>query len=257
MVTNQQIKFFRSLGQKKFRDETGLFIAEGLKLVEEAILNRPEQIKSLIISSKFSGHLHATLPGSAETIQISPAEFERISSLKSPQGILVVLKKPEEKIPSITELENIVLVLDQISDPGNLGTIIRLADWFGIRFIICSKDTVECFNPKVVQASMGSLFRVQILYTDLDEYLNETRQKTGLTTYATSLTGSNIYQTHLKIPALIILGNESNGISGKLEHYIDHSLLIPNFSITDRKTESLNVSVAAAIVCSEFRRQTG
>ena len=150
--------------------------------------------------------------------------------------------------------DNLILVLDQIQDPGNLGTIIRLASWFGIEYIVCSPDTVDCYNPKVVQATMGAIAHVKVLYTDLSLFLNESILK-GRTIYGTFLDGDNIYGSELKENGIIILGNEGNGISKEIEKIVTNRLFIPSYQSSARNVESLNVSIAAAIVCSEFRRK--
>ncbi len=257
MLSKQDLKFIRSLHLKKFRDESMMYIAEGLKVVKEAILNQPQNIEQIIVSSKITRQVEeAAFIPQTKMIEVSPAEFERLSALKNPQGILAIIKKSKETLPSPSDLEDIAIILDQVSDPGNLGTIIRLADWFGIQHIICSPDTVECYNPKVVQASMGALFRMNISYTQLPEFLINSRNNGPIKVYGTSLDGTNIYNAQLKTPAFVLLGNEANGLSRELADLTDINLLIPNYSNTMEKTESLNVSLAAAIVCSEFRRQT-
>ena len=256
MINKQQIKYIRSLQQKKYRDEEGVFIVEGLKLVNEAIDCLPHLLKEVYISSAGkSKEVIKTLPKSCAFFEITKDEFSRISSLKAPQGILALVKKPPLTLPEFKTLEDIVIALDRVSDPGNLGTIIRLADWFGISNIVCSYETVDCFNPKVVQASMGSVLRVNIIYTDLQNFIGGLKNQTGFSVYGTTLEGENIYQTKLQNPAIIIFGNEANGVSENLKHLIDQNLLIPNFSSKKETSESLNVSIAAAIVCSEFRRQ--
>jgi RNA methyltransferase, TrmH family len=258
MLPKKDLKFIRSLHQKKFRDENKMYIAEGLKIVNEAILNQSQSIDQVIVSSSLSVEFKEKIAMSqVKVVEVSSAEFERLSTLRSPQGILAVLKQIEKKLPSPEEINDIVIILDQVSDPGNLGTLIRLADWFGIRHIICSADTVECYNPKVVQASMGALFRMNIVYTELSDFLTSCRKTARIKTYGTSLEGQNIYSTKLLTPALILFGNETNGISKELADTTDTNLLIPTYSQTAEKTESLNVSIAAAIVCSEFRRQAG
>jgi RNA methyltransferase, TrmH family len=256
MLSQQQIKFIRSLQLKKFRDETGRFIAEGFKTVEEAIRNQPQNIEQLILSSGAIGNISRnSIINTSEKLTISPADFERITAQKSAQGILAVMKKQEEKALQLSDLNDITLVLDRLSDPGNFGTLIRLADWFGIKYIICSYDTVECYNPKVVQASMGSIFRVGILYRSLEEVIREAKMNSDVYVYGTSVGGSNLYQIPVRKPCLVIFGNEARGMSNELEPFIDCNLSIPSYNLSAEKAESLNVSIAAAIVCAELRRR--
>jgi RNA methyltransferase, TrmH family len=258
MLSKHDLKFIRSLHLKKFRDESGMYIAEGLKIVQEAVTTQIKNIDQVFVSSKLAGQFEQLLPANHLKItEVSQAEYERISALKNPQGILALMKKTAMSLPSPEDFSDISLVLDQLSDPGNLGTIIRLADWFGIRHIICSEDSVECYNPKVVQSAMGALFRMNILYTRLTDFLATSRNNVQLKVYGTTLEGQNLFKTKLQKPAFIILGNEANGVSKKLSDMVDTNLLIPTYSLRAEKTESLNVSIAAAIVCSEFRRQTG
>jgi TrmH family RNA methyltransferase len=258
MVSRQQIKRIRSLHLKKFRDELKLYLAEGLKLVEEVIINQPQNIEKILFTTKMSELFEKEFNLNAiDKVEISEADFQRISTVRTPQGILAVLKKPQAHISVPTIPDSLILALDRISNPGNLGTIIRLADWFGITDIICSPDTVECYNPKVVQATMGALFRMNLIYTPLEDFFLTAKKNSSIVVYGTSLMGSNIYKTQLQLPAIIVLGNEATGISKNVGSMIDHHLMIPNFSHAAEKSESLNVSVAAAIVCSEFRRQSG
>lgn len=234
MISKSDIKFACSLSQKKFRDEFSMFIVEGEKMVEEAINSDFEIVK--IYSQE----------------EIGEREMSRISMLSSPSPILAVLK---QKINTSIELpipESLSLILDSVRDPGNLGTIIRIADWFGIDYIFASEDTVDIYNPKVVQASMGSIFRKQIHYTNIKNLLQSQREYMPI--YGTFLNGVNIYNEELSKSGMIILGNESTGISTDIEKLVTVKLNIPSFSNNPNKPESLNVAIAASIVCSEFRR---
>lgn len=259
MITRQELKFIKSLHQKKFRDESGLYIAEGIKIVQEAVISNSHLIENVFISSKLTSQTDQLFSNQGIKVrEIAGADLERITALKSPQGILAVLKKPEIKIPLGSELGDLTLLLDQISDPGNMGTIIRIADWFGISNIVCSENTVDCFNPKVVQSSMGSIFRVKISYSELSFCIEQYRKLLpNLIIYGTSLDGINIYNTTLQTPAFVLLGNEANGLSSELLNLTDKNVQIPNYSKSKERTESLNVSIAAAIICSEFRKQSG
>jgi RNA methyltransferase, TrmH family len=258
MINKQQIKFIRSLQQKKYRDEYKMFIVEGLKSVNEAIETSPQLVKAVYVACDKKEMINIKpIPNHCSCSEVVKEEFQKLSSLKAPQGILALINQPVIKFPEYNTLKDLILVLDRISDPGNLGTIIRLADWFGIEHIICSNDTVDCYNPKVVQASMGCILRVKIHYTDLPVFIKGLKTTTDLTVYSTSLIGENIYQTRLSQPAIIIFGNESNGVSDELTKLTDTNLLIPNNARGAETAESLNVSIASAIVCAEFRRQVG
>ena len=258
MISKQQIKHLRLLHQKKYRDEYNLFIAEGFKIINEAILCEPQSLDTIIFTSNSKNHINLQ-PANQNTklIEVSTNEFNKISSQTNPQEVLAVIKIPQLKLPATAQIGDISFVLDKLRDPGNFGTIIRLADWFGVKQIFCSPDTVECYNPKVVQSSMGAIFRVEIHYVDLNNYLAEIKQNKSHHIYSTSLNGTDLYKTNLSRPSIIILGNESGGISDNLIELSDENLLIPNYSSSSDKTESLNVSMAAAIICSELRRQTG
>lgn len=241
MVTKHQIKFIKSLSLKKSRQQNGLFIVEGIKGISEFlkshyILNKLYTTKSIFKAPE-------------ELIcNISEAELKRISSLKNPNTALAIFKIPEQKLEQQVGL---IVALDDVRDPGNLGTIIRLCDWYGIKNLVCSKNTVDCYNTKVVQATMGSLTRVNIQYVDLESYLETYKS----TVFATLLEGENIYKANLPDNGLIILGNEANGISETIKAKVNRTLTIPQFGDV-KATESLNVANATAIVLSEFKRRT-
>ncbi len=240
MVSKNQIKLIKSLSQKKFRNKLGLFVVEGIKGVQE-FLNSSLELHYLYSSD---GHLDFI---GKNVIHISEADLKKMSSLKSPQTVLAVFSIPENRE---IKLKGLNVVLDGIRDPGNLGTIIRLCDWFGIDNIICSQDTVDCYNPKVVQASMGSLSRINIFYKDLNTFLEEGQ---GIPLYGAMLEGENVYSQKLPENALLVMGNEANGISSEISALLNHKLNIPQFG-KSQKTESLNVATATAILLSEFRR---
>lgn len=239
-ISANKIKWIRSLQLKKFRDELNMFVVEGDKSVREALTLYPSQIELVVHTERITDlNVHNT-----EKITCSESEFKRISSLQNPQGCLAVLRKPKNEIGNIRN--QLTLVLDGIQDPGNMGTVLRTADWFGIHQIICSEDTVDCYNPKVVQASMGAVLRINVSYTDLEKWL----PNVSISIYGTLLKGKNIYHESLPKEALIIMGNEGNGIRPKIQKYITHALTIPSFG----GSESLNVAVATGIVVSEFKR---
>lgn len=252
MLSKNKIKFIQSLNRKKTRDKQNVFLAEGNKLVAELFTSSFE-IMMLIATADFL-QTHATIiPKHIEIIETNKG-IHKASLLKSPQEALAVIKKPTEtSITKINYQKQLCLALDGVQDPGNLGTILRIANWFGIKQIICSADTVDVYNPKVVQSSMGAIFRVQTFYTNLPEFILEAKQK-GATVYGTFMTGNNIYQQKLSPKGILIMGNEGNGISSELEQLISQRLAIPSFAEKDAGSESLNVAVATAICCSEFRR---
>ncbi|MGY8938540.1 MAG: TrmH family RNA methyltransferase [Flavobacteriales bacterium] len=239
-ISKSQLKLITSLSQKKYRQKHNLFIAEGIKVVNE-LLNSSFEVELIFCTNDFQ----TTLPENKIT-RVSETELKKISTLKSPNKVLSLFKIPEEKP---IQNSGLILALDAINDPGNLGTIIRLCDWFGIAQLVCSKNTVDCYNQKVVQASMGSLTRIKIQYLDLKNYFSESL----LPTFIADMNGENVYQTVLPKEGILILGNEANGVSEEIKKKIKHKISIPRFGET-QKTESLNVATAAAILISEFKR---
>ena len=240
MISKSQIKLIRSLQQKKYRSKLKLFVAEGPKVINE------------LLTAKFKLHsLYATVGNLFTGVNseiISDEEISKISFLKNANNSVAIFTIPEQKKP---RKEGITLLLDSIRDPGNLGTIIRLSDWFNVSNIICSSDSVDCFNPKVIQATMGSISRVSISYCNLTEYLS----LNDLPVYAGTMDGKNIYKEKLPENAIVIVGNEANGISDNLLNLTTHKIGIPRFG-NNHQTESLNVAVATAILFSEFKRFT-
>ena len=237
MLSASQKKFVNSLKQKKFRNENNAFIVEGVKLVEEA-LNSDYGILAIYAKQNW-----ITDNSFEDVVEVSEKELGSISSLKTPNEVLAVLSK---KVLPVLDLSGLTIVLDNIQDPGNLGTIIRTADWFGIKNIVCSLDSVEVYNPKVLQATMGSFFRVNVSYSDLIDFFKENSM---LTVYGALLNGDNVYEKQLiKEKSVLLMGNESKGISDVLIPFVTDKISIPKTG----KAESLNVSIAAAILCSEF-----
>ena len=240
MLSKNQIKLIKSLESKKFRKREGLFVAEGPKVVGDLL--RAGYQPLAIFSTE--PHPDAEL--------ITDDELHRISFLQHPQEVLAVFHIPTPQESSNFHLpSDICLALDGVQDPGNVGTIIRIADWFGITHIYCSPDTADVYNPKVVQATMGSLAHVQITYCDLVPLLREA----AVPVYGTLLDGQDIYQQPLSREGVIVMGNEGNGISPEVRQLVSHKLLIPNFNKNTETAESLNVAIATAITCSEFRRR--
>lgn len=248
MLSKSDISFIRSLSNKRNRDDSGLFVVDGYKLVEEA-LRSGFSIDRVFVSSEDD------LGVSPVAELVSRKDIERMSSLKTPQGVLAVVEKPEYLLSECFGKE-LSLALDCIQDPGNLGTVIRVADWFGINDIVCSPDTVDCFNPKVIQSTMGAIFRVRISYKDLSDVFQDSLGN-GVPVYGTYLEGENIYTSDLGdvSSGIIVMGNEGNGISPGLSGFISRKLFIPSYPSGDNSCESLNVGTAASIVVSEFRRR--
>jgi RNA methyltransferase, TrmH family len=251
MISKNKIKFIQSLANKKGREESGLFIAEGEKLLTE-LIKANYHIQTIISTDAKSILQYQT---KCEFIFANEIEMKKMSLLKTPSCILALVKQPT-LINNRTSLltNDLILALDAIQDPGNLGTIIRLASWFGIRTIICSNNCVDCFNPKVIQSTMGAIAHVQLFYTHLPNFLSQALIENRFV-YGTFLEGQNIYTSQLKENGIIVLGNEGNGISEEVKKHITHKIVIPAFTNTNENIESLNVSLAAAIVCSEFRRR--
>ncbi len=240
MVSKNQIKTITGLQQKKYRKQHKLFFAEGIKVVQELLNSNFELHQLFTTQDIFKG-----IP-KEKTEVITEAELKKISALNTPQVCLALFVMPDEKpVPG----NGLIMALDDIRDPGNLGTIIRLCDWFGISHLVCSDQCVDVYNPKVVQATMGSLTRVNVVYTSLEDYLSKTR----LPVFGTFMDGDAIYGETLPQEGIIIMGNEANGISEAVEAMVNHRISIPRFGDL-QQTESLNVATAAAIILSEFRR---
>lgn len=247
MISKSKIKLIRSLEKKKFRDESQLFVAEGNKLVSDLI--NTFECEWMVAKTSWIA-TQGNLPVK-EIILAEDDDIRKISLLKNPQDVLAVFKQPIYKSEDINLTNQLVLALDGIQDPGNVGTIIRLADWFGIEHIICNYDTADAFSPKTVQATMGALARVKVYYTTLSKYLKTCHAPI----FGTFLEGENLYSKELTNNGIIVLGNEGKGIRQEVEKYINQRLFIPNFPLNRKTSESLNVATAAAIICAEFRRR--
>ena len=241
MVSKSQTKLITSLNQKKYRDQTGLFVAEGPKVIAE-LINEGLKLQWLFSAD--------TAQVTAENhFHITETELKKVSFLKTANTSLAVFEIPKSKP---LQDSGLIVALDALRDPGNLGAIIRLCDWFGVQDLVCSQDTADCYNPKVVQATMGSLARVQVHYLSLSEYFG----KTKLPIYGGFMDGKNIYSEELPKDGIVVMGNEANGISEEILQKITHKITIPRFGKI-QKTESLNVATATAILLSEFRRSIG
>jgi len=253
MLSKNKIKLIQSLNRKKDRDESGLFLVEGNKMVEETLRSEFE-IATLVCTPQFANQHPEIQLRVKEIIEADRDSIQKASLLQNPQEALAIVAQPEIKIPKLNLNAELCLALDFIQDPGNLGTILRIADWFGIDTVICSENTVDVFNPKVVQASMGAIFRIKTMYTNLESFLLETSTN-QIPVYGTFMDGNNIYQEQLTQNGIIVLGNEGNGISDQISELVTRRIAIPTFSTNTNKAESLNVAIAASICCSEFRRR--
>lgn len=242
-LSKNQIKLITSLNQKKYRLLHGFFVVEGIKTIKE-LLHSNIQLHSLYATESLMNDADSDI--FQEEILISETDLKRISFLTTPNKALAIFKIPTSQPIDINEL---IVALDDIRDPGNLGTIIRLCDWFGIKDLVCSMETVDCFNPKVIQATMGSITRVNMTYLDLPTFL----KKNDLTVFGTFMDGDNVYEKNLPKKGVLVLGNEANGISKEIHALVNEKIAIPRFGNL-QATESLNVATATAILLSEFRK---
>lgn len=250
MLSKAKIKWINSLALKKNRDEENVFIAEGVKLVSELLpavtcrflVYTDESLLPIRFARKF-----------IDKELVTEAELKKISLQKSPQGMLGVFEKPSHDIDLQYLKNKLSIALDDVQDPGNLGTIIRLADWFGVKDVFCSLHTADVYNPKTIQATMGAIARVRVHYVNLVDFLKETTGE--IPVYGTFMDGENIYEQHLSSNGIIVMGNEGNGISNEVLPLVSKKLLIPTFPADANTSESLNVGVATAITVAEFRRR--
>ncbi len=247
MISKNKIKYIRSLELKKNRNKEGKFVAEGFKVVDDLLALQPADL--IVATQEWLHGKH--FADQTEVIEVTEEELKKVSFLQHPQQVLAVFRQATSGDYSINTSE-LSLALDGVQDPGNLGTIIRIADWFGITHIYCSQDTADVYNPKVVQATMGSIARVKVEYGNLLALVESL--PADVPVYGTLLDGDNIYQQTLENRGLIVMGNEGKGISPALAKKVNRRLLIPNFPEGRATADSLNVAIATAITCSEFRR---
>lgn len=252
MISRQKIDFIHGLARKKEREMAGCFVAEGEKLVFD-LLRTTLNLREIYCTQEGLSSVQSKRL-KAEAIPVSDKEMERISGFKNPSSILALFEIPTYQEAGPSSFEGLNLVLDGLQDPGNLGTIVRMADWFGISNIFCSPDCADLYNPKCVQSTMGALARVEVHYLNLPELL---KQATDLKipVYGTFMAGENLFTTELAKKALIILGSEGKGISSDLNQFLTKKITIPSYPTGSHELESLNVAVSAAIVCAEFRRR--
>ncbi|NLZ95377.1 MAG: RNA methyltransferase [Bacteroidales bacterium] len=247
-LSKNKIKYIQSLKQKKYREEHNTFVAEGSKLISDLIQHLPCQL--LVTTEEIRNNIPTSK--AKKTIIASRAEMRKASHLATPPDAIAIFYQPTHNFSTIDFTNKLSLILDEVQDPGNLGTIIRIADWFGIENIVCSHDTVDVYNTKTVQASMGALARIKVHYTNVIDLITKYKDSH---IYGTFLNGENIYSETLSPKGFIIMGNEGRGIRPEIEKLITHRLYIPSFSTNNTTSESLNVAVATAVVCSEFRRR--
>jgi TrmH family RNA methyltransferase len=254
LLSKSKIKLIRSLEQKKYRDLHQLFIVEGDKTIRE-ILDSPLTVECLLAKTAWLEYLPVQLSTKANhIIEINDKELSQISFLKTPNQAMALVQIPNYQLDIAKLTEGLSLYLDGVQDPGNLGTIIRLADWFGIRHVMCGQGCADPFNPKTVQSTMGAVIRVKTYLTDETFFQLLKTHDSDFPVYGTFLNGENLYNTPLSSKAVIVMGNESKGISDDVAQYINRRLLIPPYPPGEPTSESLNVATAAAIVCAEFRR---
>ena len=245
MLTKADIRLVRSLADKRARTDEGLFVAEGGKLIGELRASTLRIRRIYALDGVFAGE---------DVTTVSPKEMERLSLLKTPSDSLALVEIPRRRLDPAKLRRSLVLALDDVQNPGNLGTIVRLADWFGIGDVVCSEATADCFNPKVVQATMGAILRVRVHYCDLEAYLAAERAA-GTPIYGTFLEGDDIYRTQLSPTGIVLMGNEGRGVTPACAAQVTRKLFIPPYPAERHATESLNVAMATGIVCAEFRRQ--
>ena len=249
MISKARIKWIKSLEMRKYRLQHQAFVAEGPKLVGELL---PYSTPLYVAATKDWLTQNAHLISKVKEVdEVSQDELERASLLRTPQSVLAVMPIPERKLDIMSLQEQLVIALDCVQDPGNLGTILRIADWFGIHKVLCAEGTADVYNPKCVQSCMGALARVEVHYCNLAEEL----EKVKMPIYGTFLDGSDIYAEELTSNGIIVMGNEGNGISEEVSKLVNRRLYIPNYPKGSQTTESLNVAVATGIVCAEFRRR--
>ena len=253
-LSKNQMKGLAAYKQQKRCDEDGVFVVEGVKMCDEALAS-DFKIITVCASSEYLETHCGQLTRCGEVYEVGDEQLERISNMRTPNKVWMLVERRDQRgatdvIELKTQNSNLVLALDGLQDPGNMGTIMRTADWYGIRHIVCSRDTVSCYNPKVVQATMGAIFRTTVVYTDLADWL-EKADCDGIATYGAMLDGEPYHNVTLQRPAVLVVGNEGRGLRSDVAARLRHRLTIPNIGGT---CESLNAAVATAILCSEFYR---
>lgn len=249
MIGKNKISSITRLHQKKFRDESGLFIVEGIKSVDD-LLRSSFEVEEVLATEAWVGEHESGVPATAELTMVTPSEMERLSAWKNPQPVMAVVRIPQRDLSDI-QYNQPLLMLDDLRDPGNMGTIIRTADWFGIRQLVCSQTTVELYNPKVIQATMGSFTRVKVYYTDLEFFIdNNLKERRVLGAF---LEGTPVQHFDFHPSDVIVIGNEANGITEAVARKINAKILIDSPVKSADKAESLNASIAAAIMMYQYQ----
>ncbi|MFN5422469.1 MAG: TrmH family RNA methyltransferase [bacterium] len=246
MVTKSDIKYIQSLAHKKFRDSENLFVLEGVKIVRELLQDSTHSTKKIFAVSSWIEQYGSIVPDGVDLVEVEPFELERISFLQQPNEVLALVQIPDANKPR-SIFQGITLVLDKLQDPGNLGTIIRTCDWFGVDQIVCSTDTADAYNPKVVQSAMGSIMRIDIFYTDIIQFLQTCKE---VPSYAAVLDGQSYVKTTFNQPSILVIGNESKGISDEVLSAVSNKITIPGKGAA----ESLNAAVATAVILAEMTR---
>ena len=248
MIGKGKISSITRLHQKKFRDESGLFIVEGIKSVDD-LLHSSFEVEEVLATDTWVGEHESDVPAAAELTLVTSSEMERLSAWKNPQPVLAVVRIPQRDLSDI-QYDQPLLILDDIRDPGNMGTIIRTADWFGIRQIVCSQTTVELYNPKVIQATMGSFTRVRVYYADLESFIDQNLKERRI--LGAFLEGTPVQRFDFQPSDVMVIGNEANGITESVAHKINTKILIDSPVKSSDKAESLNASIAAAILMYQY-----
>ena len=253
MINKNTIKLIKSLSVKKHREEESLFLVEGNKMVAEALCSE-YKVKKLIATPEFLLTIKTDINYDVEITEASREEIKKASLLKNPQSSIALCEVPENNDLPENINSKLTLYLDGIQDPGNLGTIIRICDWFGIDFIFCSPDTADIYSPKVVQASMGSIFRTKLCYIPAEIFFQKESFR-NIPVFGAFINGNNIYTENLPSSAILVVGNEGNGIRKEIEQFVNNKIAIPKFAKNNGNAESLNVAAATGIICSEFKRR--
>ena len=246
MLTKSDIKYIQSLAHKKFRDSERLFVLEGVKIVRELLDQSSDGIKTIFAVGSWIEQNGSDVPAGVDLVEVASFELEKISFLQQPNDVLALVRIPTERV-AIADAPGVTLVLDKVQDPGNLGTIIRTCDWFGVEQIACSLDTADAFNPKVVQSAMGSIMRINIFYTELTRFISSYKHTP---VYAAVLDGESVFETSFAGPVILVIGNESRGISDEVLSLVSHKITIPGKG----RAESLNAAVANAIILAEITK---
>jgi TrmH family RNA methyltransferase len=257
MISIAKSKLIHSLDRKKSREQNNLFVVEGKKMVQELLITSDPQapeVKEVFATGEWIARFGETLGSGVNLHEATEHELGKVSHLVTPQQVLALVTIPHHELNPARLFGEVVLGFEAIRDPGNLGTIVRTADWFGIRYILCTPDSVDLYNPKVVQASMGAMARIRLYYTDLETLLQDPQMKQK-PVYGTFLKGENIYETALEATPLILFGNESKGLSGQYDAFMKRRLSIPSFEGEGKGSESLNLASSVAVVCSEIKRR--